>query len=174
MLGKKGGNQYTKGTAKTLSAETRRKLGKSGRERIWNEEQRKKHSEAMKKAVRNNPESYSSSNRGRTRQQLVDGIKLQGQWEVDFYLWAKKQGLNPLRPEKSFTYEWNGTRQYFPDFYIPSMDLYVEVKGYETERDRAKWNCFPLKLCIIKKKEIEQIRKGYFRDCSLTGKTPNS
>ena len=61
-----------------------------------------------------------------------------------------------------FEYEWNGKRTYFPDFYIESMDMYVEVKGYETERDRAKWLQFKGKLRIIKEEDIKQIRKGCF------------
>ena len=125
---------------------------------------REKHRQAMRRAVENNPESYTSSNRGRTKQIIIDGIKFQGQWEVDFYLWAKEKGLDPKRPDKSFTYEWNGTRTYFPDFYIKSKDLYVEVKGYETDRDRAKWLHFPEKLRIIKEAEIKQIRQGIFVD----------
>ena len=123
---------------------------------------KERHRESMRRAVRENPESYSSSNRGRTKQIIIDDIKLQGQWEVDFYQWAKSQGLNPKRPAESFRYEWNGERWYHPDFYIESKDLYVEVKGYETDRDRAKWRDFPKKLCIIKEAEIKQIRQGSF------------
>jgi len=48
------------------------------------------------------------------------------------------------------------------DFYIESKNVYVEVKGYETDRDRSKWLQFPEKLCIIKEKEIKQIREGCF------------
>ena len=123
---------------------------------------KKKLSESMKRAVLANPESYSSSNRGRTKQIVVDGIKLQGQWEVDFYLWAKASGLDPKRPTEAFKYTWNGDRWYHPDFYIPSLDMYIEVKGYETDRDRAKWLTFPKNLRIIKEKEIQQIRQGCF------------
>lgn len=149
-------------------------LSESGREKIrqhtiqqnkrhWEDQSfREKHRAAMKRAVAENPESYSSSNRGRTRQIEVDGIKLQGQWEVDFYLWAKAAGLAPERPKEGFPYEWNGLRTYFPDFYLPGLDLYVEVKGYETERDRSKWSQFPKKLRIIKAAEIKQIRKNCF------------
>ena len=126
------------------------------------EETKKKLSESMKRAVLANPESYSSSNRGRTKQIIVDGIKLQGQWEVDFYIWARDSGLEPRRPTDAFKYEWNGERWYHPDFYLPSLDMYVEVKGYETDRDRAKWLTFPKKLRIIKETEIKQIRKGCF------------
>lgn len=127
------------------------------------EETKKKLSASMKKAVLANPEAYSSSNRGRTKQVIIDGIKLQGQWEVDFYLWAKEQGLNPQRPTTAFKYNWNGERWYHPDFYIPAKELYVEVKGYETDRDRAKWSQFPKKLCIIKESEIKQIRNKTFK-----------
>jgi hypothetical protein len=126
------------------------------------EESKKKLSVSMKQAVLNNPESYSSKNRGRTKQIIIDGIKLQGQWEVDFYLWAKEEGLNPRRPTEAFKYEWNGERWYHPDFYIESKDLYVEVKGYETDRDRAKWRDFPRKLRIIKEAEIKSIRQKSF------------
>jgi hypothetical protein len=125
-------------------------------------EQRTTTSIAMKKAVENNPESYTSSNRGRVKQIIYDDIKFIGQWEVDFYIWAKKNNLSPQRPNTGFPYEWNGLRTYFPDFYLPTLDLYVEVKGYETDRDRAKWAAFPTALCIIKKKEITEIRNGHY------------
>lgn len=131
------------------------------------DETKKKLSESMKKAVFANPDSYSSSNRGRTKQIIVDGIKLQGQWEVDFYHWAKSEGLSPVRPSIGFRYEWNGLRTYFPDFYIKSLNLYVEVKGYETDRDRAKWNQFPEKLVVLKHREITQIKRGIFNKASL-------
>jgi len=145
-----------------LTPEARQRLIEINQGKTWSDEKKANHSRVMKNAVRGNPESYTSSNRGRTRQIIVDGIKFQGRWEVDFYLWAKSQGLNPRRPTESFTYEWNGTRSYFPDFYIESLDLYVEVKGYETDRDRAKWLTFPKKLRIIKSLEIKQIRQGTF------------
>lgn len=164
MLGKKGANQYTYGAI--MSPQTKNKISKSTtaqNTKRWSDPENKiKHSIAMKKAVEKNPESYSTANRGRTKQIIIDGIKLQGQWEVDFYNWAKAQGLNPKRPTESFPYEWNGTRSYFPDFYIESLDMYIEVKGYETDRDRAKWLTFPKKLCIIKEAEIKQIRQGCF------------
>lgn len=147
--------------------ETRKKLSEASKrnnELRWNDPLfREKHKAAMRRAVEENPESYSSSNRGRTKQTTIDGVKLQGQWEVDFYLWAKQQGLNPVRPKQAFVYEWNGSRLYHPDFYIESMDLYVEVKGYETERDTAKWRDFPLRLVVVRKEDIMAIRNGTWK-----------
>ena len=144
----------------TLTPQGREKIIAKNKAYRHTEETKKKLSESMKKAVLANPEAYSSSNRGRTKQIIVDGVKLQGQWEVDFYLWAKEKGLNPKRPDQAFKYEWNGERWYHPDFYIESLDLYVEVKGYETDRDRAKWNYFPKQLKIVRKEDIMAIRKG--------------
>jgi hypothetical protein len=146
-----------------MSEETREKISVTSAAQIWTEERRNNHRAAMRRAVVEYPEAYNSGNRGRTRQIIIDNIKLQGQWEVDFYLWAKENGLNPQRPTEGFKYEWNGIRTYYPDFYIPGMDLYIEVKGYETDRDRAKWLQFPKKLRIIKENEILQIRKNCFR-----------
>ena len=151
----------------TLTDEGRAKIIAKNLNYRHSEEVKLKISKSMKKAVLANPEAYSSSNRGRTKQIVIDGIKCQGQWEVDFYIWAKSVGLIPERPRVGFRYEWNGLRTYFPDFYIKSLNLYVEVKGYETERDRAKWNQFPEKLLVIKKYEISQIRQGVFNKASL-------
>jgi hypothetical protein len=170
MTGKKGANQFSKAvregnippevSQKTIQKilATKRKNGTMSK----TAEQRQQLSAIMKAAVEKYPDSYTSSNRGRVKQIIVDGIKFQGQWEVDFYNWAKDRGLNPTRPKEGFRYNWNGERTYFPDFYIESLDLFVEVKGYETERDRAKWDQFPKKLKIIKEAEIKQIRKGSF------------
>ncbi len=169
MLGKKGANQYTYGAEMTET--TKKKISKSTSQmnlKRWSDPQNRiKHSEAMKKAVENNPDAYTSANRGRTKQIIFDDIKFQGQWELDFYKWAKEKGLDPVRPKSGFLYIWNGERTYFPDFYIKSLDLYIEVKGYETERDRSKWLQFPKKLCIIKQAEITKIKNNTFGAGSL-------
>lgn len=168
--GKKGRNQFSKARdeGRPIPVQSDESKAKSLATKILrgslshSEESRKKISAAMKKAVAEHPDSYSSSNRGRTKQIIVDGIKFQGQWEVDFYLWAKASGLNPQRATEGFNYHWNGERTYFPDFYIESTDWYVEVKGYETDRDRAKWNQFPKKLLVVREQSIKDIRNNTF------------
>ncbi|NDG30463.1 hypothetical protein EB118_10385 [bacterium] len=163
-------NQWTKaketGIPYILKDETRKKFSdntkKKNNERWSKEENKKKQSESMKKAVEKYPESYTSSNRGRTKQIIFDGVKFQGRWELEFYQYCKNNNIIIERSNEYFEYEWNGTRKYFPDFYLPETETYVEVKGYETDRDRAKWNQFPKKLLVIKKKEISDIRKNCF------------
>lgn len=159
-------NQFTKakqlGVAYEISDETRKKISESSKKQIWTEEKRKRHSESMKKAVADHPESYTSSNRGRTKQMLVDGIKFQGKWELDFYNYCKCNNITIQRSNEWFEYEWNGTRKYFPDFYLPNYDLYIEVKGYVTDRDLAKWRDFPKSLKVIKTEDINLIRKNQY------------
>ena len=168
MHARKGGgtNQWTKaketGVNYVLKDETRKKLGLSGAKRVWTKEMREKHSASMKKAVVENPESYTSSNRGRTKQIIFDGIKFQGTWELEYYKWCINNDVKIERCNESFDYNWNGKRKYFPDFYLPESQTYIEVKGYETDRDRAKWSQFPKQLKIVKKEDIQAIRKGCF------------
>lgn len=162
MLGKKGSNQFIKGTAKPMTESGKESIREFNRNRPWTDEDRLKHSESMKRAVSNNPEAYSSSNRGRVKQIIFDGIKFQGNWELDFYKWCVKNHIQCVRNSNGFKYEWNGTRTYYPDFYLPEKDIYVEVKGYKTERDSAKWEQFPEKLLIVQKQDIMNIRNDVY------------
>jgi hypothetical protein len=142
-----------------ISEETKRKLSIANRGKKMSDEFRLKVSEGMKRAILENPESYTSSNRGRVKQIIIDGVKLHGSWEAAFYSWAKKNDLKPERCLNGFDYFWNGKeRKYFPDFYLPNLNLYVEVKGYETEQDREKWRQFPERIIVLRRPEINMIK----------------
>lgn len=125
-------------------------------------EVRKRLSESMRRAVEKFPESYGTSNRGRTKRIDAHGVSFQGKWELQFFEWCLENKIQIIRPVQGFKYSWNGARTYFPDFYLPNLDIYVEVKGYETERDSAKWRDFPHKLLVIRRKQIEQIKRKEF------------
>ena len=66
--------------------------------------------------------------------------------------------------EEEFYYEWDGKlRRYYPDFYLPDYNFYIEVKGYERDRDLEKWKSkISEKLVIIKANEIKQIKKNNY------------
>jgi hypothetical protein len=123
----------------------------------------------MQRAVRENPHSYSSSNRGRTKQIEAHGLTFQGRWELLFYEWAQEQGLAISKGDRGFPYSWKGDRIYYPDFYSASDGVWIEVKGYETERDREKWQQFPEALCVIRRTEIELIKRGQFKALDSEG-----
>lgn len=146
-----------------LTDEVKAKISKSSKEhhkKYWTEENRKKHSEAMKRAVKNNPDSYSASNvSGRTKTIEYNGFKLKGAWELSTAIWLDENDIKWTNEVNGFNYKWDGSiRNYFPDFYLPEKDLYIEVKGNQRERDICKWNDFPKRLVVLKKDEIEKIQ----------------
>ena len=47
---------------------------------------------------------------------------------------------------------------YTPDFWLEEHNVYLEVKGYETDLDRCKWSQFTAPLIVWKKAEINKIR----------------
>lgn len=163
VLGIKGTNQYIKskelGLPKPIMSDiTKKKISESAKKRVYTKEQRKKHSESMKRAVENHPNSYTKNNVvGRVKNIDYNGIKLKGKWEVIVAKWLDLNNIKWEHETKSFDYEWNGVRKYYPDFYLPDFDLFIEVKGYETERDRCKWKVIP-NLVILKLDEIKKIK----------------
>lgn len=116
----------------------------------------------MQKVVREKPESYSASNiNGRSKKILYNDVWLDSKWEYEFAKWCDDNQINWEKNKKSFEYNWNGSRLYYPDFYLKDFDKYVEVKGYERERDREKWKVVS-NLIIIKFNEIKKIRSNTF------------
>jgi hypothetical protein len=164
MLGKKGkgSNQHIKGTAKPMTDAHRESIRNAAKNKVWTIEERLKLSDSMKRAVENNPEAYSSSNRGRVKQIIYKGIKFQGNWELAFYKWCETNNIPCTRNTEGFKYKWNGNRTYFPDFYLIEKDVYIEVKGYKTERDSAKWEQFPKQLIVVQKQDIMSIKKNAY------------
>lgn len=139
---------------------TRKKLSEASKKQVWTEERRLNHRKAMRNAVKAHPESYNSKNRGRVKQFEKYGIIFQGSWELYFYEYCISKNINVIRNNQGFNYIWNGNRKYFPDFYLPDFNFYVEVKGYKTERDQHKWQQFEEKLIIIDKHQIDIILSG--------------
>lgn len=176
MLGKTGGigaNQYTKAKAMGLpkpvrTAETRLKISIANKNRKWTDEQKLNQSIIMKAAVKKYPDSYTKSNvSGRVK--LYDVIdsngnptKVKGTWELTVANYLTEHNIHWVNNIDGFQYEWNGTRMYYPDFFCKDVDLYIEVKGYETDRDRCKWQVVP-NLLVLRKAEINQIKTNNFK-----------
>ena len=155
---------WSKETLKKLSNNT-----KQFNKTYWTEERRKQHSKLMSNIAAKNPVSYNAENvSGRTKMyDAVDSfgnnVKLKGTWEV---LVAKFFDNNSVKwtkeIQREFFYYWEGQqRRYYPDFYLTEFDKYVEVKGYQRDRDIEKWKCIQ-NLIIFKKNEIDCIKKKMF------------
>lgn len=135
--------------------------------KIWTDERREEWSNIMKiqaqKNIENHPESYSYKNFcGRAKKSLYRGEWMHSSWELEFAKWADANDIKWTKKVKSFDYQWDGsTKKYFPDFYLEKFDMYVEVKGYETDRDIEKWKVVP-NLIVVKDKDIKAIKEGRY------------
>lgn len=137
---------------------------------VWTDERRKIQSERMRDIVDKNPQSYSSKSvSGRVkRTEVIDSYgnktKCIGNWEVLVSKYLTDNSIKWINHiEEKFYYEWNGsTHRYFPDFYLPDLDIYIEVKGFQRERDVLKWNSVKERLIVIKQKEINDIKDGKY------------
>lgn len=88
------------------------------------------------------------------------GYVLHGKWELAYAKWLDHNNIVWQKCSESFSYTFEGKyRKYTPDFYLVELDEYVEIKGYETEKDKAKWSQFPIhrKLKVLKKRELEEL-----------------
>lgn len=162
---------------KIISSEAKEKLKIKGKKRLednrengvltpfdkewWTDERKKEQSLKMKKIVQDNPESYSSKNVcGRSKNYKYNGFILNGKWELEFAKYLNFYNLKWYKVSKSFDYFWEGEiHQYFPDFYIEEYDLYIEIKGYKTEKDEYKWCYFTNNLNVLFKNDIDEIKK---------------
>ena len=130
------------------------KLGKKSGHSIFHKEQ-----------CKNNGGYRKNSGRCKTFYYIKkDGLEicLQGSWEliVAKFLDDKKCKWNRNKIGFKYIFE-NKERTYFPDFYLDDLKLYIEVKGFETEKDKAKWSQFIFPLSIIKKNEIKNLDLWY-------------
>lgn len=161
-------NQYTKASKLGLpkpqiSDETRRKISESSSKRTKTDEQKQRLSESMRLAVINNPQSYCSSNvNGRVKKVKYQDRWFDSKWEVIVAKYLDDLNIKWDREVTGIEYEYEGKKHlYFPDFYLPEYDKYIEVKGYERKRDLYKYSCLN-NLIILKKDEIHNIIKNNF------------
>lgn len=70
----------------------------------------------------------------------IDGINVRSGYEVMMILGFKKKNIEFQYEPKVFKLE-NGVR-YTPDFYVPSKDTWIEVKGWMKKKDQIKIDLF--------------------------------
>lgn len=151
-------------TGRILKESTIEKLkiaSKENNKKYWTQERKNEHSLLMSKIAKEKPDSYSINNvSGRVKTYDYNGFKLKGNWELIVAKLLDENNIKWTNKIEPFSYFWNNRcHLYFPDFYLIDFDIYIEVKGYERERDRIKWKSVK-KLIILKKKEINFLIKG--------------
>ena len=146
-----------------ISEETRRKISEKSKLKRHSPEERAKISRMMKNIVEEHPESYCSKNISKLLHRTIyNGYKMDSGWELIVAKYLDSQQIEWNKPKTFFIYQWNDDdHRYFPDFYLPKYDVYIEVKGYERERDRAKYKVVP-NLIVIKRAQITSIERGEY------------
>jgi hypothetical protein len=106
---------------------------------------------------------------GKSKWYEVAGQKCQGTWERNVALKLEELDITwvKLKTHKDILeYEMDGTiRSYTPDFYLPTYNVYLEVKGYWWGRDREKMDIviktYPdKKIVILEKEQYEKFLGG--------------
>ena len=162
-------NQYTKakllGLPKPeISETTRIKLSNVWLGKHHSNESKSKTSITMQRIVREKPESYSASNvNGRVKKVKYNGNIFDSSWEVLVAKYLDDNNIIWEHPNIGFDYEYEGKMHvYYPDFYLPQFDKYIEVKGYKRNKDEYKWSAVS-NLIIIQIKEINKIKNGTYK-----------
>ena len=88
-------------------------------------------------------------------------------WEYEFVKFLDEHNIKWTRNEEYFIYVFeNSEHRYFPDLYLPEYDLFIEIKGYCREKDKAKWDQFEKKLDIYFLKDLKELNIDYFKNIS--------
>lgn len=87
-------------------------------------------------------------------------IHLDSTYEKRFVEILNNHKIEWIRNTKSFEYLFEGSiRKYIPDFYLPSLDVWIEVKGWVKPIDFEKWRFFKFRLGVLFKSDLEILEK---------------
>ena len=158
----KPSNQYIKAKELGLpkpevSKETRQKLSEKNLQRSlnWHIENGKKVSATIREKVAAGEWHTSLAKR---MHYSYKGEDLHGKWELAYAMFLDQKNIPWKRCKDKFAYEFEGKlRFYTPDFYLPETKEYVEIKGYKTKKDDAKWSQFPHTLVVLRGRELKEL-----------------
>jgi len=140
----------------------------TGKAKIWcdgltkdNDDRLLKLSKKVQSTVMNKVKNgiwHNSFSRARTHE--YNGMKFYGKWELGYAKWLDENSIKWRQVKERFYYEYEEKEHYYtPDFYLIDDRQYIEVKGYPTEKDYAKWKWFPkdLKLKQLFGKDLKEM-----------------
>ena len=89
------------------------------------------------------------------------GHSVRSPWEANFARILKLMGVTYIYESQIFELPRKGT--YHPDFYLPELDRYVEIKGYWDFKSLLKvtlfFRAYPnIELCLIGEREYEKLK----------------
>lgn len=147
-------------------SETAKQKYKDGENKVWCDGLTKESDERIKKAsikIQNTIDKKIKDNNWHNSHNLVylyKDFKFDSYWEVLFVQFLDKYNILWVRNNKdSFEYTYqNSSHKYYPDFYLPDYDLYIEVKGYFSDKDINKWEQFTKNIDIYDSKDLYDLQ----------------
>jgi len=125
---------------KKASIETRLKMSINSKGKFTEQHKRR-----ISKALKNKPKTLSHIQKiiKKKKENYFNGKWFRSSWEVIFVKWCNEKNIEWLYEPKRFKLDSNTL--YIPDFYLPKLDIWIEVKGW--------WNdLFTKKYLLFKKK----------------------
>ncbi len=125
----------------------------------WNKGLTNEIDERVRKSSQKRSENYNNNSNkiyiNNSHRGLYKGYWCDSSWELAFVIYNLENNIKFIRNTQGFKYIFNNIEhKYYPDF-IMEDGTYIEIKGYETEKDIAKQNDFPYKLKVLYNKDIK-------------------
>lgn len=105
---------------------------------------------------------------GRCKWYQFNGENLQGTWELNIAKVLHENNIPYHKVKSSLTYKDDDmkVRRYTPDIYLPSIDTYLEIKGFWWGNDKRKMELVieqhkDMKIVILQKTEYERLILGH-------------
>jgi hypothetical protein len=97
---------------------------------------------------------------GRGKSGWYKGIQCDSSYELAWVIYSLEHGINFVRNKDGFDYYFNDSKhKYYPDYYLPDTDAYVEIKGFNTAQYESKIKQFNKKLSVLYKKDLIDVFK---------------
>ena len=87
-------------------------------------------------------------------------IVFESSWEALFWGLCAFRKLPVERFDREQGVEWQSGSWYAPDFWLPSLELAIEVKGQPDEEDPMRWDKFGRPLVVLGYEEMDVLLKS--------------
>lgn len=115
----------------------------------------------LKQNSRNNPNCGGETN---YKRYLYKDIGMDSSWEVELAKWLDEKNIKWIRSRKICLFwkdESNNLRRYYPDFYLPDYNLYLDPKNkYLQEKDKFKLDNIRSQNIIVLSGYLEDIKNN--------------
>lgn len=130
------------------------------------EEQCNKISKYMKEVAKRRPHNWKI---GRGKSGIYKGFWCDSSWELAYVIYCLDNNINIIRNNNGFTYIWqNEEHTYYPDFYNNDTKEYIEIKGFENNKDKEKIKQFKDNIKVYYYKDMkpifEYVKNNYGED----------